>query len=146
MELILWRHADAEEGGSDAQRRLTAEGMRQAERVAAWLRARLPPEAVVLASPALRARQTAQALTERFRTEPAVGTSATPHSVLEAAGWPAAQGAVVVIGHQPTLGQTVALALTGRAADWSLGKGAAWWLANRGGEIVVRAVISPDLV
>lgn len=146
MELILWRHAEAEQGAPDAERRLTAEGMRQAERVAAWLRARLPPQAVVLASPALRARQTAQALTEHFRTEPAVGTSASPRSVLEAAGWSQAQGVVVVIGHQPTLGQAIALALTGEPADWGLDKGAAWWLASRGGEVVVRAVISPELL
>jgi phosphohistidine phosphatase len=146
VDLILWRHAEAEEQGSDAERKLTAEGLRQAERVAAWLRARLPSDTVVIASPAQRARQTAQALTEHFRTEPAVGAAATAQAVLQAAGWPAAAGAVVVVGHQPTLGQAVALALTGEPASWGLGKGTAWWLAHRGGEVVVRAVIAPDLV
>ena len=51
---------------------------------------------------------------------------------------------VVVVGHQPTLGQAAALALTGKASDWSLKKGALWWLESRGGEVVVRAVVAPD--
>src|SRR5436190_21449722 len=37
MDLILWRHADAEPGEPDIGRRLTAKGLKQAERVAAWL-------------------------------------------------------------------------------------------------------------
>ena len=42
MELILWRHADAEDGLPDLSRRLTPRGIKQAERMAAWLLQRLP--------------------------------------------------------------------------------------------------------
>ena len=42
MELILWRHADAEDGAPDLERRLTPKGRKEAERVAAWLLAHLP--------------------------------------------------------------------------------------------------------
>ena len=42
MDLILWRHAEAEEGGPDLERRLTPKGRKQAKRVAAWLLQRLP--------------------------------------------------------------------------------------------------------
>jgi len=38
MELILWRHADAEDGIQDAGRKLTAKGRSRAECMAAWLR------------------------------------------------------------------------------------------------------------
>ena len=41
MELILWRHADAEPGDPDLARRLTSKGQKQAERMAAWLGPRL---------------------------------------------------------------------------------------------------------
>jgi phosphohistidine phosphatase len=55
-----------------------------------------------------------------------------------------------VVGHQPTLGRAAALALTGRAADWPIKKGAVWWLTRRvrdgEAEVVLRAVIGPDLV
>jgi phosphohistidine phosphatase len=147
MDLILWRHADAEDGSPDEERKLTGKGEKQAQRIAGWLKERLPKDAVVLSSPARRARETAQALTKKYQTSSEIGTSATPRSVLKAAGWPRGDGTVVVVGHQPTFGQTVALALTGGEADWSVKKGGIWWLQSRDdGEVVVRAVISPGML
>ena len=150
MNLVLWRHADAEDappGAPDVDRNLTAKGKKQARRMAAWLRKRLPKGARFLVSPARRAQQTAQALTKRFETSREVGTAADAHSVLKAAGWPDGEGAVVVVGHQPTLGQAVALALSGRPGDVSVKKGAIWWIESSGrGEVAVRAVIAPEMV
>ena len=150
MELILWRHAEAEEGAPDLGRPLTPKGVKQAKRMAAWLRARLPEGARVMASPATRAQQTAAALTERFETVPALAPGASPQAVLTAAGWPDGGGLVVVVGHQPTLGQVAAWLLTGQDAQWSIKKGALWWLRlrrrNGGTEVQVRAVIGPDWV
>lgn len=148
MELILWRHADAEDGIPDAGRKLTTKGVKQAERMAAWLRERLPRDTVVLVSPARRAQQTAQALSKKFETSEAVGTAATPESLLDAAGWPDRRGAVVVVGHQPTLGAAAALALAGREQPWSIKKGAVWWLERRERDhvAVLRAVLAPDLI
>ncbi|MGA9911314.1 MAG: histidine phosphatase family protein, partial [Paraburkholderia sp.] len=55
MNLILWRHAEAEEFASgDLARALTTRGRKQAQNVAKWLRTRLPEDAVILASPAVR--------------------------------------------------------------------------------------------
>lgn len=146
MELILWRHADAEGGIPDEERRLTPEGREQARRMAEWLKPRLPEGVLVLVSPARRARETARAFTGQFEVRDEVGTLATPGSVLQAASWPQGGGIVVVVGHQPTLGQTAALALTGKIADWNISKGAIWWLARRGRETLLRAVIGPDLL
>ena len=36
MDLILWRHAEAEPGEPDLGRRLTAKGHKQAERMGEW--------------------------------------------------------------------------------------------------------------
>lgn len=132
----------------DAERGLTAKGERQAQCMAAWLRERLPKDAVILVSPARRAQQTAQALGRKFETSLTVSTAATPASLLDAAGWPARKGAVVVVGHQPTLGAAAALALTGSAMPWSVKKGAVWWLERRERDpvTVLRAVIAPDLM
>jgi phosphohistidine phosphatase len=148
MDLILWRHADAESGIPDDQRRLSAKGLKQAERMAEWLKERLPKDTVILVSPARRAQETARALAKKFEVRAEVGTTATPRSVLEAAGWPDGEDAVLVVGHQPTLGQAAALALTGDAAEWTIRKGAIWWLErrDRDEEPLVRAVISPDLL
>lgn len=147
MDLILWRHADAEDGVRDEERELTAEGRKQARRMAAWLKQRLPRGARILVSRTRRTRQTARALTIRFKVSDDVGPQATPQSVLKAADWPRGEGTVLVVGHQPTLGRAAALALTGAPADWRVAKGAIWWLTSRDGdEAAVRAVIAPDLL
>jgi len=148
MDLILWRHADAEPGTRDLERDLTAKGRKQAQRVADWLREWLPGEARVLASPANRARQTAEALTRSFATDAALAPGSGADQVLAAAGWPDEDGAVLIVGHQPTLGRAAALALTGTPADWSIRKASVWWLSRRqqDGKVLLRAVIAPDLL
>ncbi len=151
MELILWRHADAEDGPVDGERKLTGKGVKQAERMAAWLRQHLPEDLLILVSPALRAQETARALAgKKYETTGAVGTAASPESLLKAAGWPKGSGTVLVVGHQPTLGQAAALLMTGKPADWSVRKGAIWWLARREregrGAVLLRAVLGPDLL
>ena len=149
MNLILWRHADAVDaapGKPDAARELTRKGEKQAESMAAWLGPRLDEHASVIASPAQRAQQTARALSRKVVTCPEIGTGADAPSILRVAGWPGGDGTVVVVGHQPTLGQAAALALTGRAVDWSIRKGAIWWLESRDEERMVRAVLTPDML
>lgn len=150
MDLILWRHAETEDGAPDASRKLTGKGLKQAAAVAAWLKPRLPKQCRVISSPTKRTVQTASALTGDFEKIAEVGTGATAAALLSAAGWPDAKGAVVVVGHQPTLGQVAALLLAGAEADWSMKKGAAWWFTTRvrqrETETVLKAVVGPDLV
>lgn len=149
MDLILWRHAEAEDGLPDATRELTAKGEKQARAMAAWLRERLPRGARVLTSPATRALQTAQALVEHPQVVRALDVGATPAAVLAAAGWPE-NGTVVVVGHQPTLGRVAAFLLAGEELDWAIKKGAIWWFTNRVRQdvpqTVLRAVLAPDLL
>ena len=150
MDLILWRHADAEDGIPDSERKLTAKGIKQASRMAKWLRARMPEDALILVSPAQRAQQTAQALDLEFKTVKDIGTAASAADVIRAAGWPGDDRTVVVVGHQPTLGETVALLLTGAKEPWNVKKGAVIWLAQRAdgahARTHLRAAISPDLL
>ncbi|MBV8030153.1 MAG: phosphohistidine phosphatase SixA [Betaproteobacteria bacterium] len=150
MDLILWRHADAEDGLPDPERKLTPKGRKQAERVAEWLRQRLPGKHAVLASPAARAQQTAEALLPNFKTVPALAPGARPKDILDAAGWPEREGTVVVVGHQPDLGRAAAYLIAGAAGSVSVKKGGLWWIASRtreeGNQTIVRAVISPDLL
>ena len=149
MELILWRHADAEDGMPDSERKLTAKGEKQAARMAKWLRPLLPNDALILVSPAKRAQQTARALKLDCKTAKEVGTGAGAEEVLRACGWPKGGGTVVVVGHQPTLGETAALLLTGTKQGWSLKKGAIAWIARHADDkkgTQLRAWISPDLL
>jgi len=146
LDLILWRHAEAEDGFHDEQRKLTAKGRKQAQKMASWLEQRLPGHFVVIASPAVRTQATASALARTFDTNEAVGLSANPDSILRAAGWPRANTPVVVVGHQPTLGMTAARLLAGADQHWSVRKGAIVWITRKGSESVLRAALTPDLI
>ncbi len=146
MDLILWRHADAKDGTPDRERPLSAKGHQQAARMAKWLRRHLPDAAGVLVSPARRAQETAAALTRDFRTIDDIGTTATAQAILVACGWSGDDRTVVVVGHQPTLGEVAALLLTGSVQQWSIEKGAVVWIAHRATRARLRAAISPDLL
>lgn len=145
MDLILWRHAEAEDGSPDSARKLTKHGREQARRVAAWLKPRLPKRCEIIVSPATRTQETASALGARFSTLAAVGTGAVAADVVEAAGWPGGSKAVLVVGHQPTLGRVAAKLLSGEEADWHFAKGSVWWLRHVDGETRLFAVVHPRL-
>lgn len=148
MELILWRHAEAEDGLPDLGRELTDKGRKQASRMADWINPRLPPDIRILVSPAARTRQTAGALGREYEQVPALGPGASASAVLAAAGWPDSPYPVMVVGHQPTLGQVAMRLLSGQPGDLAIKKGAIWWFQGREREgqlqVVLRAVAGPD--
>lgn len=152
MDLILWRHAEAEEfAASDLARALTTRGRKQAQNVAKWLRTRLPDDAVVLASPAVRTIQTAETLSDQYRVVSELAPNASADDVLRAAGWPKGIAqTVVIVGHQPTLGHVAARLIGGSEASWPLKKAGVWWIASRerdgNDQAVLRAAISPELI
>ena len=145
MQLILWRHAEAEDGGGkpDTDRELTKKGRKQADRMAAWLRAHIDKDWRILVSPAKRTLQTVDPLGFEFEEEDAVGLSASVKTVLGAADWPNGGENVLVVGHQPTLGE-VASKLLGTTAETSIKKGAVWWFVSRDGDVSLRAVLGPE--
>ena len=157
MDLILWRHAEAEDwpegdgqAGSDMDRSLTARGEKQAARMAAWLDRQLPEGARIVVSPARRCEQTALALGRKFRLRPEIAPGASPATLLELVQWPLAKSPVLVIGHQPTLGQTIAQLLGLQESDCPVRMGALWWLRNRDrdghSQTVVVTVQSPEVL
>ncbi len=150
MDLILWRHCEAEPGEPDLGRRLTSKGLKQAERMAQWLDSHLPDTCRVLVSPADRAQQTALALQRKFRTVPELAPGATVDAVLAVANWPDSREPVLIVGHQPTIGAVASFLLSGEEAYWSVRKGAVWWLSNRaregGAAVVLKVVVGPDFV
>jgi phosphohistidine phosphatase len=154
MELLLWRHAEAEDGTADLERRLSARGEKQARRVAAWLNDRLPGTARILTSPAVRTQQTAAALMaladRKLKVVPQLAPGADPEDFLRAVDWPNARSTVVAVGHQPTLGLVASTLLAGSAQYWSIKKGALWWLSSRAedgeGTAALLAMIHPGLL
>ncbi len=153
MDLILWRHAEAHDApplGDDMARTLTPKGQRQADRMAAWINQHLPEDATIWVSPAQRTQQTAQALGRKFKTSPEIAPGGGVAQLLALARWPQEKGCVLLVGHQPTLGQTIAQLLEMDAAQCAVKKGALWWLRSRERaghqQTVLLTVQSPELL
>lgn len=151
MDLILWRHAEAEErreGLAELDRALTSRGEKQATRVAAWLDRVLPEGARILSSPARRCEQTALALGRKYKVKGELGPDSTAQQLLDAAQWPDSRHPVVVVGHQPVLGEVLGRLLQIEGGQCPIRKGAVWWLRvrEREGELqtLVVAVQPPD--
>ena len=157
MDLILWRHAEAEEiASSDLTRRLTPRGELQARRMAGWLESQLgglvehSAQWRVIASPAVRAQQTAAALGLRVETINSIAPDASVGALLRAADWPTNKQNVILVGHQPTLGMVAGRLLNGVDSYVSVKKGALWWFRQRerNGQpkTVLVAMATPDTV
>lgn len=150
MDLLLWRHAEAEDGEDDLKRRLTERGERQARLMGDWIRQHQPKDMRIIVSPAVRTQQTAKALKLPFETHRKIGPDACVSELIAASGWPQAPGAVLIVGHQPSLGRMASLLLAGHESAWSIKKGALWWLSNRvrrtETQTVLRAVIPVELL
>ena len=157
MDLILWRHAEAEEGpegnlsaGSDLARALTSRGEKQAFRMASWLDRQLPDGARIMVSPARRCEQTALTLGRKYKVRTELAPGATPAQLLELVQWPLSKSPTLVIGHQPTLGQTIAQLLGLQETDCPVKKGSIWWLRSRERDghrqTVVVTVQSPEVL
>jgi phosphohistidine phosphatase len=54
---------------------------------------------------------------------------------------------VLVVGHQPTLGETAAFLLGNLEMEWSMKKGAVWWLVKppreRRHAVVLKLAVAP---
>jgi len=152
MDLILWRHAEAgdhlDDPQADLERALTPKGERQARRVADWLNQFLPDSARVLCSPAQRCLQTVAPLGRRVKKSLALAPDGDVEGLLAATRWPDSREAVLVVGHQPTLGRVAAYLMAGETTlsgdPWTIKKGSVWWLRHRPreerGEVVLVAV------
>jgi phosphohistidine phosphatase len=167
MNIVLWRHADAELSTPDLARELTAKGRRQAKSVARWLDTQLPKDARVLVSPAARALQTAEALGREIAIVPGLAPDESVGSYVQVIAnnieaLSRKRSTIILVGHQPLIGRTIGRLLSGvpkamhepeYESDVSVRKGQVWWLTARpdSRELLlliakVRLVLGPELL
>lgn len=150
MDLILWRHAEAEEGSDDMQRALTRRGQKQASAMATWLRKQLPDDFALLASEALRSQQTAALFAKSYEVVPALNPDASVEQVLSAIDWPRSGKTIVLVGHQPYIGRLAATLMSEQPLLWSVKKGAIWWLSHRERhgieQVRLKAMMTPSML
>jgi phosphohistidine phosphatase len=141
-DLIIWRHAEAEDVSQtdvDLHRALTKRGHKAARKMAKWLRKRLPKGHLVLSSPARRCLETADALnkdlkkSERHVIEIAdyLGTYSSAEAILAHIANQPTQQSLVIVGHQPHLSTLIAKLLDMRESSCVVKKGAVWWLRQK---------------
>ena len=145
--IILWRHAEAKDifdsddildiTQTDMQRPLTQKGQRQAADMAMWLKPQLPKVSILQCSPALRAFQTAEALQDvgkscKININQALKPGVSLNTVLANIAQFNSCNCLVLVGHQPWLGQLAAhflgISMAGHTKDLPIKKGAIWWL------------------
>lgn len=132
MRLLLVRHAIAADAsefhGRDEARPLTADGRRRFERGARALAALEPELALVLSSPLVRARQTADLIAEAYVEPPQRGELASlapggaPRETLAALAKRRTLQAIALVGHEPSLSALEALLLTGSERSFAIFK------------------------
>lgn len=134
MDLVLWRHAEAvelQEGCEDLDRTLTARGYKQAIRMAGWLDRQLPEGARILSSPACRCEDMVRRLDRKYKLSNDLLPESSASQLLQSLQWPNTKGTVLVVGHQPMLGQMIAQLLELQASECAIRKGSVWWLRSR---------------
>ncbi len=150
MDLILWRHADAEFGAADMNRKLTKRGIKQAKDMADWLKPRIPKPWRLISSPADRAKETARALSNMMDIESEIAPGSDYLTLLAVANWPESETATIVVAHQPTIGDAAAYLMGSKERGWSVRKSAVLWFSYRvrfkTEEVVLRAVMNPELL
>jgi phosphohistidine phosphatase len=164
MKLMLLRHGIAVDPGTpgyerDSERPLTAEGQRKVRLVARALgRLELVPD-VILTSPLLRSRQTATIVAEMLERRrqlsdcPPLALGGAPGAVLAyVKKHHARAGCVMLVGHQPDLGQLTSLLLTGNALNAQIEFKKAglavleWNRSVEGGDAVLQVLATPRML
>lgn len=115
--MFLVRHAEAEPGDPDELRRLTSHGRKQARELGGRMARDGIRADVVLSSPLLRARETAEAIAKAVGAEAEPDDRLAPGCTVEVLR-DVVHGrgdTVVTVGHQPDCG-LIAAALTGGPA------------------------------
>jgi phosphohistidine phosphatase len=130
MEIILWRHAEAEDREPDLARALTAKGRHQAQQMAQWLKPQFSGPVRVLASPAVRTRETAEALGLPYEISGRIAPDCSADAMLAASGWPGGHGLVILVGHNPAISVLASRLAGNTASSIALGRAAAWWFAG----------------
>jgi phosphohistidine phosphatase len=133
LELYLIRHGEAEERGEkypdDSKRPLTPQGIARLRKEARALDALGAAFDVIITSPLVRTKQTADTIAETMKGKPPVSTSdaltpaGTPAAVMQELARHMKKGSIALVGHEPNVGE-LAARLIGARTPLEFKKGA----------------------
>src|SRR5215813_7750959 len=132
MKLLLLRHAIAvpadTSGIADEDRPLTSKGRKRFKRAARGLAEIVPTPDLLLVSPLLRARETAEIAEKAWglkATPEPLLAGGTPEALLAAVAGHSKLNVVVLVGHEPDLSQLLAHLIGGNGERLPFKKGGA---------------------
>lgn len=116
MTLTFVRHAEAVNGSSDIERKLTERGEQQAIQLATFFASIEYPPQLIFSSPMTRAQQTAEAIKQRVKTaslleQTWLACGMSPEICLSKVQAVLHFGYVLLVGHEPDLSTTIAFLL-----------------------------------
>jgi phosphohistidine phosphatase len=118
--------------------------------MAQWLERQLPESTRILSSPARRCEQTVLCLGRKYKVRDELSPDGQAEQLLNLVHWPAQKTPTLLVGHQPWLGQILALALNVPESGLSVRKGSVWWLRSRQrdgvSQTVLMCVQSPEFL
>lgn len=133
LELYLVRHGEAAERGKDypddSKRPLTSQGIARLRKEAHALNELGVSFDLIIASPLVRTRQTADTLAEVLKGKPTVSTSdslapaGTSAAVIQELGKHMRKARIALVGHEPNIGE-LAARLIGARSPFEFKKGA----------------------
>lgn len=137
-DIILWRHAEAEDvstSGKDADRALTKRGRKDAAKMAKWLEQNLSADTAVLCSPAKRCQETAGALSAlnqmQIKIEDFLSVNSSVEQMANALASKYSGKTVLLVGHQPNLGLLIVKLLGMHQSAGVVKKGSVCWVRQR---------------
>jgi len=148
MELILWRHAEAEDTDPDLARALTPKGRHQAQKMAHWLKSQFTGPVRILSSPAVRTRQTADALGLPYDLSEQIAPDRSADDLLAASGWPDGHGLVILVGHNPAISVLASRLASTSGPPVAMRRAQACWVVFDGDsrQPGVKAMMTPSLL
>jgi phosphohistidine phosphatase len=110
----------------------------------------LPAGARIVASPAVRTRETADALDLPYEIDQRIAPDAGADALLAASGWPDGHGLVILVGHNPAISVLASRLAGAEESSLVLRRAAAWWFAcNTDGahpQLTLKTVMTPSLL
>jgi len=157
LNLLIIRHADAgtpfDDPVDDLSRPLSAKGLKQATLLKHWMKKNLSGGVKVLSSPSVRTMETAKAGGLKAKGDdrllPNANLSDACELLRDHGTHLHRRGPIVLVGHQPLLGQLLAYLVAGVPQQcWDIRKGTLWWLRFEEGEQFWRifVVVDPRLM
>lgn len=120
MDLFLLRHANADtKAATDAERPLSDKGVVQSESVARFCKTHAIAPQLILTSPLMRAKQTAEIVAKHLgielKTAPWLASGMQPEAATRELRSYADRASVMIVGHEPDFSGLAAILLGGLA-------------------------------